>query len=807
MKELHLLCNAHLDPVWLWQKQEGVAEAISTFRIAAKFCEEYDGFVFNHNESVLYEWVEEHEPVLFEKIKKLIDAGKWRIMGGWYLQPDCMMPSGESFVRQIEVGNRYFMEKFAVKPQTAINFDPFGHTRGLVQILTKSGYHSYIFMRPYSFVPENNFIWKGFDGSEVVGHCIKGAYNTNKGKVKERIEFMLDGAPDDVTLMLWGIGNHGGGPSKIDLDTIEAYAEEHPEIKLSHVWAEKYFATVDRKKLRTVDGSLTHCMVGCYTSMVRIKQMHRLMENELGICEKMLAVSGVDYDKALLLEAEKALLFCEFHDILPGTMIKKAEDDALRLMDYGREILSRYCAKAFFKLCEGQREGKAGEIPVLVYNPNPYWVEEDVEVEFQLEDQNWTDNEVTLVTVRGEDGQYVPAQNEKEASSLNLDWRKRVTFRAKLKPMSMNRFDCELNVINALTRPIEPCNENTEYFIFENGQMEVLINKKTGLIDRYRVGGVDYLKEQSGKILVYKDNEDPWGMTVDGYYEQMGEFTAVSGEAANRFNGYPNEQFANVRVIENGAVRTKIQAVFAQGKSFAVVTYTLPKSGRYIDVKIKTFINDANTMYKLSFNTGLENSRFMGQTAFGTEELLQDEKEVAYQKWCGLFDGKTGFAVVNRGTYGGSAKDGILNISLLRTPVYSAHPMMDRPVTDSDRCHDHIDMGEREFEYRLIADPKQIDAEAEIYNQPLYTLSFFPSGAGEKKNTLIELDNRDIILSGCKKTPGDKLLVRLFNSCEDVNSAVLTVGENTFAVSFAPFEVKTYTIDGSTMTECSITGM
>ena len=164
-----------------------------------------------------------------------------------------------------------------------------------------------------------------------------------------------------------------------------------------HTWAENYFKNVDREKLRTVDTSLVHCMIGCYTSMVRIKQMHRLMENELGICEKMLAVSSVEYDKNKLAEAEKALLFCEFHDILPGSMIKKAENDALKLMDYGREIIARYCDKAFFKLCEGQKEGKPGEIPVLVFNPNPYWVEDVFEAEFQLEDQNWNDNEVTMI--------------------------------------------------------------------------------------------------------------------------------------------------------------------------------------------------------------------------------------------------------------------------------------------------------------------------------------------------------------------------------------------------------------------------
>ena len=137
MKKIHMLCNAHLDPVWLWSRDEGMAEAISTFRVAADFCERYDDFIFNHNEAVLYEYVELNEPELFERIKRLVGLGKWRIMGGWYLQPDCLMPSAEGLLRQIERGNRYFLDKFGTKPTTAINFDSFGHTRGLVQILKK----------------------------------------------------------------------------------------------------------------------------------------------------------------------------------------------------------------------------------------------------------------------------------------------------------------------------------------------------------------------------------------------------------------------------------------------------------------------------------------------------------------------------------------------------------------------------------------------------------------------------------------------------------------------------------------------
>ena len=168
MKKIHLVCNAHLDPAWLWRWQEGLVAMLSTFRTAADFCEEYDGFVFNHNEALLYEWVEEHEPLLFERIKKLVKEKKWIIMGGWYVQPDCVMPSGESFISQIELGNEYFMEKFGVKPSVAINFDPFGHTRGLVQILKKMGYGGYLFMRPDDI--KGDFIWEGFDGSRITGH-------------------------------------------------------------------------------------------------------------------------------------------------------------------------------------------------------------------------------------------------------------------------------------------------------------------------------------------------------------------------------------------------------------------------------------------------------------------------------------------------------------------------------------------------------------------------------------------------------------------------------------------------------------
>ena len=189
-KKVHLICNAHLDPIWQWDWQEGASAAISTFQAAANLAEEFD-YVFCHNEVVLYQYIEQYAPQLFRKIQELVKAGKWHIIGGWFLQPDCTMPSGESFVRQIMVGKHYFKEKFGVEPTTAINFDSFGHAQGLVQMLAKCGYKNYVNIRPgrgnYDFDNED-FLWRGYDGeSEILVHRSDKGYNSVFGQVHEEL--------------------------------------------------------------------------------------------------------------------------------------------------------------------------------------------------------------------------------------------------------------------------------------------------------------------------------------------------------------------------------------------------------------------------------------------------------------------------------------------------------------------------------------------------------------------------------------------------------------------------------------------
>ena len=135
-----MIGNAHLDPVWLWRWQEGFAEIKATFASALERMKEFPEFIFTCACASYYKWVEENCPEMFEEIKQRVKEGRWVIVGGWWVQPDCNMPSGESYVRHGLYSQRYFYEKFGIMAKVGYNVDSFGHSGMLPQILKKAGW-------------------------------------------------------------------------------------------------------------------------------------------------------------------------------------------------------------------------------------------------------------------------------------------------------------------------------------------------------------------------------------------------------------------------------------------------------------------------------------------------------------------------------------------------------------------------------------------------------------------------------------------------------------------------------------------
>ena len=821
IKTIHLICNAHIDPVWQWEWEEGAAETLSTFRVAADFCEQYDGFVFNHNEALLYRWIEEYDPALFERIQRLVSSGQWHIMGGWHLQPDCNMPAGESFVRQMQSGLRYFKSRFGVRPTTAVNLDSFGHSRGLVQILKKGGYDSYLFCRPnesFIHLPDAVFDWYGYDGSHIMARRLNDSYSSLLGHAAEKVQAAIDRSDAPVDICLWGVGDHGGGPSRLDLEQLNRMKKRlaHEGIRLLHSTPEAYFAEQDiREKPRPAHcGDLNPWAPGCYTSQIRVKRAHRYTENLLYMVEKMCATAALngcmDYPDGELQEVLTDLLTVQFHDTLSGTSIQSAEDMALRMLSHGQEILSRVRARAFFAMARGQEKAPEGEIPILAYNPHPYPVEGDFVCEMSLWDQNW-EPEFSMPQVSDSAGQPLATQCEKEASNINIDWRKRVVFHATLPPMETARFRCRYNRIPK--KPVPDLTETDSHYLFKSDRLFVRINKRTGCLDEYAIDGVSYLKPGAFRLIVMQDDGDPWGMLVTSFPQKVGQFSVMNPKDAAAFSGAVTP-IESVRVIEDGAARTVVEAVLQYRHSRAVIQYRLSKNSVDLGVSIRLQWMEVQRMVKLHLPISGRNPQCFGQVPFGEEHLPTDGRENVAQHYLLIKAGRHAVGLINDGVYGSSFDKGGLCMTLVRSPAYCAHPTLpQRPLIPQDRFTPHMDQGERQYAFLLTAGMaaqvhQELPRKAETFSQAPTLMSFFPDGKGEHFTAPVRLEGAPVLISAFKKADnGDGYILRLFNSSPDNAQAVLhwEIPGLHEALAFSAYEIKTLRLTKGRIQFCGLT--
>ncbi len=791
MKKLHLICNAHIDPVWQWEWEEGASAVLSTFQSAVNLADEYD-FIFCHNEAMIYKYVEEYAPTLFGQIQELIKAGKWHIMGGWYLQPDCNMPSGESLVRQIQVGKKYFWDKFGKTPKTAVSMDAFGHSIGIVQIIKKCGQDNYLFWRPFEDqcpLGTNQFFWEGLDGSEL--KCNRTlAYFSRMGLGRWAVEDRMAKQKDEeIATITWGIGNHGGGPSRIDLKEINEFIEESKDVEIIHSTPDVFFAEMVPE--HKVDKSLHITMPGCYTSLANIKQKHIELEQNLMFTEKILSAATLagltDYPQSRLSEAVENLMNSEFHDALPGTVAYKGAVNTLEYLNGGLRIVNELRAKAFFALSSLQSPAENGEFPVLVFNPHPYELETNVEVEFSLEDQNWKEERTNFKVLDGE--RELPFQIIKEESTINLDWRKKIIFACKLKPMQINRFSIYKN---GLVAPKQ--HENT--FVYSGKDKYVEIDKNTGCMISYKVDGKEYINGDAFLPIFYDDNADPWAMRKEylpGWHKNRREFK-LDKKPSGVFKG-----LESIEVIEDGDIYLGIECFFKHGDTRARVEYKIYKENLYVDVNVNVFMAAVDKMLKLQIPVQNQGD-FIGQCPFGTDVLNKDGRENVAQRFVAMrdIDGDC-LAIFNNCIYGNSYNDGNIELSLVRGIGYCVHPIYDRPLMPEGRYIRRADQGEISYSFRLcVCKENELERLATEFNQRPYALNVFPIKTDiEETIAEIKLTNKNITLVTLKKSElVDGYILRLINNYSKPASTRVYIDDRFIDLEFGKYEVKTVEFNG-----------
>lgn len=786
MRRIHLICNAHIDPIWQWTWNEGIASLISTFKSAADLADEYD-YVFCHGESMLYEALEEYAPELFERIKTLVKVGKWHVSGGWYLQPDCLMPCGETFVRQMAVGKAYFKEKFGVEPNVATNYDSFGHSVGLVQLMVKCGFKGYLICRPSMNrlqYPSRFFKWTAPDGSSVIvsqspSYYSELGYAADKitSEISENGYGMLGAeqavkskTSEDVDYVLWGVGNHGGGPSRKDLGDIGKLQIDGCE--LIHSSPEDLFGD-DVRVGGEIQSSLVTVNPGCYSSMARIKQGYRRVENLFYATEKMLAAAalyGFKFDLTPLKDAEKKLLLSTFHDILPGSCVEDGEREGLSTLYSCEKTLTEYGTRAFLYLSVHGEKAKDGEYPIFVFNCLPYEVTVPIETEFSIADRNFGTS-VTIPHVFDESGCELKCQTVKESSTLNLDWRKRIAFEGRLKPLGMTRFSVRTERVQGVQSKVK----TQDFCEFEKEL------KAGGLI-----GGAITVEK-------YTDSADSWAMSDAEAVRLGGEGTALelmSPEQAKRFCAV-DDALAPCRIIESGDVYTRTECLYGGGSTNVVLQYTAYKNHPYLDVCATVEFADKNTLIRLKIPVpnDYKDGELVGDGPY-VWERKPTVGEVSFQKWVGKrrSDGKI-FAVINDGVYSGTAKDGYLYLTLLRGAGYCFHPIGDRTLYPQDRYLPRIDCGRYRYNIRLfIGNVSDVSLMAESFNLPPQAVNLFPVGDKTIDGDGIRIDGK-IVLGALVPTDGGKTIMRFYNPSEQSEDFTVHVGDRSVAVTACPREV------------------
>lgn len=747
--KLYLIGNAHIDPAWLWRWQEGFSEVFATFRSALDRMDDFSDFKFTSACSVYYEWVEKLDPEMFEEIKRRVKEGRWNIVGGMFLQPDCNIPDGESFARHLLIAQRYFKERFGVIAKTGYNVDSFGHNSGLPKILKAGGIENYVFMRPYPEEQgreEDLFKWESDDKSSVCAYRIPWRYNFDLSCMGffEKLQARANEENKDL-MAFYGVGNHGGGPTIKLIDEINKLGLENAVYSTP----DEYFDSIDKKKLPVIVGELQHHARGCYSVNSFVKKANRKCEQNLIAAEKLCTMAnkltGYKYPAEKLQKAWKNLMFNQFHDILGGCAIKDAYDDASYL--YG-EIMSITEQAMYFAMqsiannidtLQGQTlpaykshgnwkiwEHEVLGTPIVIFNPHTWTVRTMVAINQDAKkatDNN--DREVAFQAIRGaqtngEDDKYHTAFIA-EIPAMGY-----AVYRLFAEKQSEEIFENELIV--------------TEMSL-ENSKIRVDFDAVSGdigkMYDKLRAQTV--IDAPCEAVLLDETECDTWAHGKVYLGEKIGAF------------GSPE-----FKVIESGPVRATVRVTVRYNDSYIQRDYSLLAGDDRVTVKTKIELREKHRTLKFTFP--MKDETVIAKVAYGTVK----REGYTGEEPCGSWIASGGLAVANDSKYGYDTADGRMRMTVLRSAVYADH------FGQRDDLCEYMEQGVHEFSYSVFPYESNSAAErnASELNFPLvHVKDSFHNGRLPEEFCGSECDSSNTIISCIKqKYDGDGTVIRLYET-------------------------------------------
>ncbi len=750
---LHLLANSHLDPVWLWDWEEGLNEGIATCRVVLQLMEEFEELTYIRGESSLYAHIARHDPATMERIRARIAEGRWDVVGGSWCQPDTNLPATEVLCRQFTEGLSFFRRELEVRPTAAWLADSFGHSRGWPEIMAAAGMESFAFSRPSEVdcpLPGPAFWWRSASGRKILCWRVPiGWYGSDRGEMRRRLDAYAEAAGRwnlENVAVFFGLGNHGGGPTRADLHDIAGWRKANPGVHVEFSTLHRFFAALraEAGSLPLIDGELNFSMRGCYSSAARLKGAYRRAENLLLSAERTASVVSAAFGcpAPALDEPWAALLLNTFHDVLPGTAIERALDvqtSMLGMVDHHARRARLDALLALAKRLDTRVRtpppNMPAAVPVLLWNPHPHPFAGCVEIEAALDYRPihpYRGRSAELpVTVRDSSGKPMPFQLAETESHFapEIPWRKRFVVPVSLPAMGWNLVQVAWEEqAFAPPPPDRPAWADGAATI---GNEHIALHAAPG------ARGVSVTLD--GKPLF-----GAAGLRVGTFHDPYGSWGGHEGEPeANDISRLKLLwRVRRTAVLESGPYRSALWVDLRAGNSRLELVFKLERGARIIRVAGRLLWNERNARLKLIFPGA---GRQVDFEVPGGTIVRGPLGEVVGGRWARV-EGRSGsWIFASDALYNFDLKRGTFRATVVRSSRYAwnapSHP-------DEEPWRPHTDLGEHQFQLALAAgdqDPWHVAATLE---QPPHVLLTHPHpGIGEPDGSLMELPENVRLLS------------------------------------------------------------
>ncbi|NQU10140.1 hypothetical protein HQ590_05085 [bacterium] len=673
---IHLVPNSHIDPVWLWDKYEGIDEVLNTFRSAADLLDEFPGLTFTASSLQFYQWVRDLEPALFDRIGAFVAADRWEVAGGWWIEADSNLPTGASLVKQAEFAQRFAQQYFGRPITVAYLPDSFGHPATLPQVLAETGFKYFVFCRPNRWekpdLPADLFLWE-HGGHAVLAYRLRQHYLGRRVKPPATRDGPLD-LPEyrlsPTNCYFFGVGDHGGGPTREEIQYYNEYIEKFGAGEVGYSSCERFFeeAAAAGPVHPVYSGDLHMHAVGCYSVVRPLKEAVRRSEHGLEFAARALATNDQPADP--LDPLWKKVLFNQFHDILPGSCAPHAAGQALAELG-GVEDAAQELAYTALKTVGRSRPVRAREGEFRIYNTLPHPIARPLHIEsFMYYRPN--------AAFRDQDGRLITIQEvQPSVRCANRRW----VFVDTLPAAGFKSYWFDNDTV--VERP------SAEAIHYRPGDGVATDRAAVQADGTILVGTEDQrrpLFEYAPRFLVLDDRSDTWGHGMRAYNDVCGAFRLESA------------------AITDGPLAASVYQRWSYNQSRLEAVYTIYAGRPEVYLDLTVFWAERRRILKMEMHPQGKNrpSEFTMQAPGGKIRRKADGAELPLHHWVQIDDWRGDVAIIQDGAFACDCETGRLRITLVRSSIYGYDENTRLDPADPER---QTDQGEHRFRLCFLTEP------------------------------------------------------------------------------------------------------